>query len=455
MYHPYLTKAYGFIYLKRYKLICFVFFLLLLGCFPSFITQAYAEDTTAQSYIRWLSKAYPARNEAFLTHLKEKTTDKKLRKYYETSYRKIFAQFQEDIQDGIITKIPEINDALQHILLELQSTNPQIPKNIEVYLVRENIPNAFTIGDNSIYVNMGLLYYLENEDQVAAVISHEIAHLLQQHTLKTLTYKYHQNQIEQEAYKTLAKETISKADRAFDLVRSSVYQSGQLTRKHELEADSLGFELLRNTKYQAASFLKALQIIERNDSSRSEGVQEATYRKFFDLPEQPFKEDWLQVEDFSAYNYGSFKEKLDIDSLSSHPKLSERIQYLITTFPELAPAQATENTRDTTNFHPLQLLAEKQLIPNLYYNEQYGRVVYVSLYYLQHTPADSTYISWLGKGFQKIYEARRDYTLNKYLDRVSPKEQSESYIRFLSFMWNLKLDEMNRIAAYYHQTVSK
>src|SRR5690606_34927241 len=139
MYHPYLTKAYGFIYLKRYKLICFVFFLLLLGCFPSFITQAYAEDTTAQSYIRWLSKAYPARNEAFLTHLKEKTTDKKLRKYYETSYRKIFAQFQEDIQDGIITKIPEINDALQHIQFELESIHHQILKIIDINLITETI----------------------------------------------------------------------------------------------------------------------------------------------------------------------------------------------------------------------------------------------------------------------------------------------------------------------------
>jgi len=88
-------------------------------------------------------------------------------------------------------------------------------------------------------------------------------------------------------------------------------------------------------------------------------------------------------------------------------------------------------------------------IPNLFFNEEYGQVIYMSLLRLQNNPNDLHGKEWLGKGFQKIYEARRDYQLNKYLDRISPKDQTESYIQFLSFMWNLKLEELKNIAGFY------
>ena len=55
----------------------------------------------------------------------------------------------------------------------------------------------------------------------------------------------------------------------------------------------------------------------------------------------------------------------------------------------------------------------------------------------------------LGEGFKKIYQARKEYKLNRYLDRIDPKNQSESYIQFLSFMWNLSLEEIKNIADFY------
>jgi uncharacterized protein YaaN involved in tellurite resistance len=48
----------------------------------------------------------------------------------------------------------------------------------------------------------------------------------------------------------------------------------------------------------------------------------------------------------------------------------------------------------------------------------------------------------------------KNYNLNRYLDRVDPKNQSESYQQFLNFMWNLSLDEIKNIADYYQTTES-
>jgi hypothetical protein len=47
------------------------------------------------------------------------------------------------------------------------------------------------------------------------------------------------------------------------------------------------------------------------------------------------------------------------------------------------------------------------------------------------------------------HQARKEYKLNRYLDAIDPKEHSESYIQFLSFMWNLELEEINQIATHY------
>ncbi|MFW2135123.1 hypothetical protein ACK2M7_02360 [Chryseobacterium sp. TY4] len=44
--------------------------------------------------------------------------------------------------------------------------------------------------------------------------------------------------------------------------------------------------------------------------------------------------------------------------------------------------------------------------------------------------------------FNKIYDVRKTYTLNRYLDKIEPHKQSQSYQQFLSFMWNLNLDEI-------------
>lgn len=48
--------------------------------------------------------------------------------------------------------------------------------------LRDPIPNAFALPNGSIYINTGLLALLEDENQLAAVIAHEITHVTRRHT---------------------------------------------------------------------------------------------------------------------------------------------------------------------------------------------------------------------------------------------------------------------------------
>jgi predicted Zn-dependent protease len=48
--------------------------------------------------------------------------------------------------------------------------------------LRDPVPNAFALPNGSIYVNTGLIALLENESQLAAMLAHEITHVLKRHT---------------------------------------------------------------------------------------------------------------------------------------------------------------------------------------------------------------------------------------------------------------------------------
>ena len=396
-----------------------------------------------------LSKSFSAQNELFLSKLKDEAEDRKLSKYYQSNFREVFKALNEGIMEGEVVNIPAVSSTLERILSELKAKNPAVPADLRFFVLRNNLPNAFTIGDNSLFVNLGLFYYLENEDQVASVISHEIGHLLLTHTLKAMKYGYEKDKENAEDARELLHTQVKRSDRAFDLVRNSIYNVGKMKREHEMQADSLGYELFKNTGYQKNAFISALDIITRYDTLRPDGLTVESHKRFFDLPNQKFDDKWLKQEDFSSYTYGKFTEKFDKDSTSSHPKSKERIQYLVSIFPELKQPGGTSAT--TGSFKAINTIAQNEQMPILFFKEEYGEAVYDALLHLQERPGDTVYRNWLGKAFQKIYEGRRDYQLNKYLDRISPKDQTASYIQFLSFMWNLKLEEIKNIADYYAQ----
>jgi predicted Zn-dependent protease len=66
----------------------------------------------------------------------------------------------------------------------LQSSRPQLPWRFAV--LDDNDINAFAAPGGYIFITKGLLLRLRNEDELAGVLAHEIAHVIQQHHLKAV-----------------------------------------------------------------------------------------------------------------------------------------------------------------------------------------------------------------------------------------------------------------------------
>jgi hypothetical protein len=85
------------------------------------------------------------------------------------------------------------------------------------------------------------------------------------------------------------------------------------------------------------------------------------------------------------------------------------------------------------------------------FSRDYGVAIYLCLSRIEQQKEVELHHKQLGELFQKVYQARKEYKLNRYLDRIDPKNQSQSYMQFLSFMWNLSLEEIKNIADYYNK----
>lgn len=414
--------------------------------------------TFSQSYQPLDTADFAKRNE-FIKKLaikKESVTKKVKAKYQgETAtemnkfYDDYYKDFEKDINDKNYTFNSSFDNRLNAIVKHLKTSNTTIPDNLYILIAKDNAPNAYCLSDGTFVVNMGLFNWIDNEQQMAGILSHEIAHNLLEHAEKMIVQHVLFNKSDKNTYANINKLTSNKSKVAFNIVKNRVYKNSEAKRKQETEADSLGYILYKNADYPPSEYINALKNIQNFDSISPRKLNIETYKLLYNLPEQPYREEWMKEEDFSLYNYNLYKDKLNKDSLSSHPETTQRIDFLQQYFSELVvekPIIAPDN-----DFEELQLTARKEIVPNLYYSEDFGIGIYVAMQFLQDREDESYYKMWLGKLFQKIYEARKNYNLNRYLDTVNPKKQSESYRQFLNFMWNLNVDEIQKIADFYQK----
>jgi len=375
--------------------------------------------------------------------------------------RKIFKNLKKNLEEFKNEFSTQINEKNFHfderllgmaneILEEFKNKNPEVPKYTKILVSKNPSVNAYCIPDGTFVINIGLYYWLDNEDQVASVIAHEISHKILEHPIKTQLKRINDdlNETNKKLVREVKKQKYNKTEKAFDLFKKNLYATGELRRKHEYEADSLGYLLLKRTKYNKLEFKETLKLMEKYDTIQPKGLTNSIYKKMFDLPNLSFKEDWMKIEDFSSYDYSLLKEKINKDSIASHPEMDERIKKLVENFPELNDSKSNKPSEE---YIKIKEIAYYNIVPNLIFFEDYGYAIYLCLSRIENEKDIELHKKQLGEAFQKVYQARKDYKLNRYLDRIDPKDQTESYMQFLSFMWNLKLDEIKYISEYYNK----
>ncbi|MFN3682929.1 MAG: M48 family metallopeptidase [Fimbriimonadaceae bacterium] len=123
--------------------------------------------------------------------------------------------------------------------------------------------NAFALPGGPVFFYTGLLKKLGTEDQVAAVLAHEIAHSVRQHWASA----YADNQKRKLGLTALL--MIFRADRAaFDVagVADDLLFTLPYSRKHETEADMVGYDLMTAAGFNPQGMVEVFEILRRATS---------------------------------------------------------------------------------------------------------------------------------------------------------------------------------------------
>ncbi|HMG71918.1 MAG TPA: M48 family metalloprotease [Pyrinomonadaceae bacterium] len=134
-------------------------------------------------------------------------------------------------------------------------------------VLRDPVPNAFALPNGSVYVNTGLIALLDNESQLAAMLAHEITHVLNRHT-------YLQNRSNRKKY--LAINIIAAvgawnpvggvAGAAIDVIAAVspfILETTMFgySRDLEKEADLKGVDVMMIAEYPPEEMVKALTLL--------------------------------------------------------------------------------------------------------------------------------------------------------------------------------------------------
>jgi predicted Zn-dependent protease len=141
------------------------------------------------------------------------------------------------------------------------SNHPE--QSFNFYLIDDNSLNAFAVPGGHIAVHTGLLLEAENEDQLASVLSHEVAHVTQHHIARGME-KSKGNMITTLASVLAAAALGGQAATAALIYANASAMEKRLTysREFEREADSIGIRTLYAAGYspdEMSGFFRALQ----------------------------------------------------------------------------------------------------------------------------------------------------------------------------------------------------
>ncbi len=145
---------------------------------------------------------------------------------------------QRTLTGGRILYGDTVTQYINQVADILLAQYPDLRAKLRFYAAKSPVVNAFCANNGIILVNMGLMAKVENEAQLAFILSHEIGHYIAQHPLKLF----------------LKAEDMQQA--TFELLAKNPY-SYQL----ETEADSIGLQLFLTTPYKPEIATSAFDLL--------------------------------------------------------------------------------------------------------------------------------------------------------------------------------------------------
>jgi predicted Zn-dependent protease len=186
--------------------------------------------------------------------------------------------------------------------------------------VESDMVNALALPGGYIYITRGLLDKLDSEAQLAAILGHELGHVVARDTAVALS--------RQQGMNLAMAGVIAASDASGDVIQAAAITSQILmlsySRKDEYEADMAGLRYMVSAGYHPQGMIEVMTILQE-----SEKVRPIEFFSTHPLPENRLR----YLQDTIAYRYSDTTglrledqeyQRYILDFLKTHPKPKKR-----------------------------------------------------------------------------------------------------------------------------------
>ena len=185
--------------------------------------------------------------------------------------------FRELRRIGYVLDDPLLEDWLQGVGDRLAANSNKPSQDFHFFVVNSRDINAFATLGGYVAVNAGLILTTTSEDELAGVMSHEIAHVTQNHVLRAVEVQKHDTVpialAMLAAIVVASRSSTSSAGNATEAAIAAgsgliAQQQINFTRENETEADHFGIQTMARAGYDPlamASFFSRMQAANRSN----------------------------------------------------------------------------------------------------------------------------------------------------------------------------------------------
>jgi len=187
-------------------------------------------------------------------------------------WRRVQKEQQSLDDSGFLYHEPELENYLKRIVQKLQAHSIAPDFQIQIKVIKDPNLNAFAYPNGVIYIHSGILARMDNEAQLAALLSHELTHCTHRHSLRVI-----RSIKDRPAYIAAVQNTLAKISAVQEVARllgaaGSMAAVSGYTRELENEADQVGLDLMAKANYDATEALRLFEHLKQE--IESEGIEE-------------------------------------------------------------------------------------------------------------------------------------------------------------------------------------